>query len=148
MFTIHEGPLDLRAIAERLDGIGKSRSNASAAVGTAVRYLHQAFANFEDARLSANELRDAKAFSGSQAEELVELCEYLNVARMVMAEAAHAVVGVHPNRTMVATELDATAAAAKAGMMAKLLAGWEAESLKELVVKALAGDDPGTPGEP
>lgn len=96
---------------------------------------------FDSAYRAATEIDDAHGLSGSLAEELRGLCEHLQGTRNVLAESACVAVGLCPDRSRFADILRGTGDAAREGMQAKLLATWEAETLREAVVKALAGPE-------
>jgi hypothetical protein len=132
--------MDLRTIAEHLNRISTARGEASTAMGECVRALFRAFVCFDRAHGAAKELDDARALAGSQAEELRELRDYLQMSRAVVGETAFAAANLHSNSSQFIVELESMASAAREGMQAKHLANWETEALREIVVKTLAGE--------
>jgi len=134
----------LSEIAEQFQRISSSRAEAASAVDTCVQALARAHFLFERAHAAAKMLDDAHALVRSEAAELRELCERLQLAEAVLSEAAFAVAEFHNDPALMRITLKPLAKAARDGMQAKLLANWEAEFLRNVVVAALAGK-PETP---
>ena len=134
--------MDLRRIAEELQRVGSRRGQAATAIEEAVTAVRQAFNAIEDAHRSSLGLHRAHALYGDSFTELTELVEHLGQVGELLAEIGLVLTDLHPNELQFDETIQMLAPAARNGLEHKRLADWEDQTLRAIVVKALAGEAP------
>lgn len=142
--------MSITTISATLEGLVASRKTADQELERAIISLRLVYEHVVMATVHMIGLDGDKADDGSA---LSELSEYLIVARAVLPELTLALIGLHPNgETMALTSKPALEEMfrqdARSGMESKRLAQWETETLRELVVKALAAEPQAKKGTP
>lgn len=134
--------MDMRTTAEELQRVSTRRSQAADAIREAVEATLRAYGAIEDAHRSSLGLHVAHALYGESFKELAELVEHLGDVRELVAELGVALAALHPDQAQFSQIVEALSTAARSGMEQKRLAEWEAQALRSVVIRALAGETP------
>lgn len=129
--------MDTGIVAEELRATAALQGDAALALGQSIREAARAYGSIEQAhqRLVALPAEES-------VREIRELVEYLEFVREMLAELSVALIDLHPDKAQFLQLTEPLASAARDGMRKRHLSGWEAQTFRAIVVKALAGEPP------